>query len=85
MNEHNGVKMTLRVNNSTELLALCEDYIAKAGIGASRFGWMACNDLSFISKLRHQANYNPRIQTVTKVLDYIEAMTKVDEDVAEGL
>jgi len=75
----------LRVNNALELLTFCEDYIDKAGIGASRFGFLAINDSNFISKLSHQPNYNPRLGTVQRVLDYIEAMTEAQKEMADGL
>jgi hypothetical protein len=77
--------LTLRVNNTSELLVFCEKYLDKAGVGAARFGFLAINDSNFISKLRHQPNYNPRLGTVQRVLDYIETMTQAQEDVADGL
>lgn len=79
--------MKLRVHDTTELLALIEDYLSKAKIGATKFGWLATNDLSFVSKLRHRPNYDPSMSTVTRVLDFLEQATQVEteEDVADGL
>ena len=77
--------MPLRVNNALELLVICEEFVKKSGIGAARFSVMAANDMGFLSKLRHQPHYTPRLSTVTKVLNYIEAMTEAQNEMADGL
>lgn len=75
----------LRVRETGELLALIEAYLEKHKIGATRFGWLATGDMSLVSKLRHKANYDPHMSTVTRILTFLESQTAPVEDPAEGL
>jgi hypothetical protein len=79
------VGLMLRVKDKSELLAMIEEYIAKSGCGATRFGWLATGDLSLVTKLRHKEGYDPHLSTVTRVLEYMGQHPVEAVDPAEGL